>query len=313
VNTPPEPAGGAEGSGAQPRPEGKVEAAGVDPIDPRFDPVGQLDLPAYKFGSLSDNDVRALYARGEWALFRKHEELLAAGLGVEERAKTILGLRSGLRKWTRKLMSNKEVAEQLETLEPHPTFDDLVALYSARGLSDDGIFDAIIESALKRTGDPLQIIAQLDDIKEGDKAPEPTEAPLGSSAAADTDELDIGLVLRPFNSSSDRDIFAARTEDTGTSPDGSGRRAGPLDDEMNSGLARINAEDAVWLVAEAGHEKIGMVFGDLVEGTVNVRIWIHPDHRKKGYGTAALRKSRSEIAAHFPAVPQAIRAPGAEG
>ena len=45
-----------------------------------------------------------------------------------------------------------------------------------------------------------------------------------------------------------------------------------------------------------------MVFGELAGGEVNVRIWIHPEHRKKGYGTAALRKSRSEMAAHFPAV-----------
>ena len=53
-----------------------------------------------------------------------------------------------------------------------------------------------------------------------------------------------------------------------------------------------------------------MVFGELAGGEVNVRIWIHPEHRKKGYGTAALRRSRSELAAVFPAVPLVIRAPG---
>ena len=52
-----------------------------------------------------------------------------------------------------------------------------------------------------------------------------------------------------------------------------------------------------------------MIFGDLVSGEVNVRIWIHPDHRKRGYGTAALRKSRSEMAAYFPAVPLVVRTP----
>ena len=54
-----------------------------------------------------------------------------------------------------------------------------------------------------------------------------------------------------------------------------------------------------------------MVFGDLTAGEVNVRIWIHPDYRKHGYGTAALRKSRSEMAAYFPAVPLVVRAPAA--
>ncbi|AMC62649.1 GCN5-like N-acetyltransferase [Mycobacterium tuberculosis variant africanum] len=58
--------------------------------------------------------------------------------------------------------------------------------------------------------------------------------------------------------------------------------------------------------------KVGMVFGELVHGEVDVRIWIHPDHRKKGYGTAALRKSRSEMAWAFPAVPVVARAPAAQ-
>ena len=54
-----------------------------------------------------------------------------------------------------------------------------------------------------------------------------------------------------------------------------------------------------------------MAFGDLISGEVNVRIWIHPDYRKQGYGTAVLRKSRSEMAAYFPAVPLVVRTPAA--
>ena len=34
-----------------------------------------------------------------------------------------------------------------------------------------------------------------------------------------------------------------------------------------------------------------------------------PTYRKQGYGTAALRKSRSEMAAYFPAVPLVVRTP----
>jgi GNAT superfamily N-acetyltransferase len=75
----------------------------------------------------------------------------------------------------------------------------------------------------------------------------------------------------------------------------------------------IDAEDAVWLVAEKGTQTVGMVFGELAVGEVNVRVWIHPDHRQHGYGTAALRRARSEMAAYFPAVPMVIRAPGAAG
>ncbi|UUO00643.1 GNAT family N-acetyltransferase [Mycolicibacterium novocastrense] len=120
-----------------------------------------------------------------------------------------------------------------------------------------------------------------------------------------------GMALRPFLADTDRDIFAARTQDVREAGDGSRAPAGDLDDEIRAGLRRVDAEEAAWLVAVHGSEKIGMVFGDLVSGEVNVRIWIHPDHRKQGYGTAALRKSRSEMAAYFPGVPLVVRAPAA--
>lgn len=119
-----------------------------------------------------------------------------------------------------------------------------------------------------------------------------------------------GVTLRPFAGTADRDIFSARTDDMQIAGDGSGGSAGAVDDEIRSGLGRIDAEDAVWLVALAGTEKVGMVFGELAGGEVNVRVWIHPEHRKKGYGTAALRKCRSEMASYFPAVPMVVRAPG---
>lgn len=119
-----------------------------------------------------------------------------------------------------------------------------------------------------------------------------------------------GLTLRPFAATADRDIFSARTDDVHLAANGSGGPAGELDEELRSGLGRIDAEDAVWLVALAGPEKVGMVFGELAGGEVNVRVWIHPEHRKKGYGTAALRKCRSEMASYFPAVPMVVRAPG---
>jgi len=119
------------------------------------------------------------------------------------------------------------------------------------------------------------------------------------------------MVLRPFAADADRDIFAARTADVQEAGDGSRAPAGDLEDEIRAGLQRVDAEEAAWLVALHGPLKVGMIFGDLISGEVNVRIWIHPDHRKRGYGTAVLRKSRSEMAAYFPAVPLVVRAPAA--
>ena len=121
------------------------------------------------------------------------------------------------------------------------------------------------------------------------------------------------LMLRPFVADKDRDIFAARTDDVRAAGDGSGAPAGDLDDEIRAAVRRVDAEEAAWLVAIDGSEKVGMVFGELAGGEVNVRIWIHPAYRKRGYGTAALRKSRSEMAAYFPAVPLVVRAPAAGG
>jgi GNAT superfamily N-acetyltransferase len=119
------------------------------------------------------------------------------------------------------------------------------------------------------------------------------------------------LVLRLFSGEGDRDIFAVRTTDVGAKGDGSGGPAGGLDDEISSALARVDNEDAAWFVALDGDQKIGMVFGELAHSEVDVRIWVHPEHRKKGYGTAAMRRARSEMAAYFPGVPLVVRAPSA--
>ena len=119
------------------------------------------------------------------------------------------------------------------------------------------------------------------------------------------------MMLRPFAADRDRDIFAARTDDMRSAGDGTAAPAGDLSDEIRDAVARVAAEEAAWLVAEVGSTKVGMVFGELSGGEVEVRIWINPHHRKRGYGTAALRASRSEMAAYFPAVPLVVRTPAA--
>ena len=131
---------------------------------------------------------------------------------------------------------------------------------------------------------------------------------LGERPASSGDSLE----LRAFSAEDDRDIFAVRTQDMGAAGDGSGGPAGNLDDEIRSALARVDDEEAAWFVAIDSGEKVGMVFGELDHGEVQVRIWIHPDHRQRGYGTAALRKSRSEMAWCFPAAPLVVRTPAAK-
>ncbi|MCB0924093.1 MAG: GNAT family N-acetyltransferase [Mycobacterium sp.] len=155
-------------------------------------------------------------------------------------------------------------------------------------------FDQLTKESRRR------IAAELDDLN----------SQLSFTVAERPASSDDSLRLRPFSHQHDRDIFGVRTDEVGAAGDGSGSPAGSLDDEIQAAVDRLGAEEAAWFVAIDGDAKVGMVFGELAGGEVNVRIWIHPEHRKKGYGTAALRRSRSELAAVFPAVPLVIRAPG---
>jgi ribosomal protein S18 acetylase RimI-like enzyme len=147
-----------------------------------------------------------------------------------------------------------------------------------------------------------QILAELEDLNKQ------LSFTMGERPASSGDTLE----LLAFAADRDRDVFATRTSDMGAAGDGSGGPAGSLDDEIGAALARVDDEEAAWFVAVDSGDKVGMVFGELVNGEVDVRIWIHPDHRKKGYGTAALRKSRSEMAWCFPGVPMVVRSPGVE-
>ena len=95
----------------------------------------------------------------------------------------------------------------------------------------------------------------------------------------------------------------------GAAGDGSGSPAGSIDDEIRAARELHRVEEAAWFVALDGDEKVGMVFGDLAGGEVNVRIWIHPAHRKKGF-------ERLRFAGHgrscrsLPATPLVVRTPG---
>lgn len=167
---------------------------------------------------------------------------------------------------------------------------------------------AAAEAVLRLSFDRLtrvgrrRIAAELENLDSRE-----TAAPVGEPTPVSAHRLQ----LRPFDPHRDRDVFAARTADVQSAGDGSPGPPGELDDEIGRAAARVAAEEAAWFVAEVGVARVGMVFGELTGGEVDVRIWIDPGHRKRGYGTAALRASRSEMAAYFPAVPLVVRAPAA--
>jgi ribosomal protein S18 acetylase RimI-like enzyme len=184
--------------------------------------------------------------------------------------------------------------------------DKAAAVEAIGGLLDTSHVgaEAVLGLSFDRlTKDSRKIIqAELEDLNKQ------LSFTLGERPASSGDSLE----LRAFSADEDRDIFAVRTEDIGAAGDGSGGPAGNLDDEIRSALGRVDDEEAAWFVAIDSGEKVGMVFGELLNGEVQVRIWIHPDHRQRGYGTAALRKSRSEMAWCFPAAPLVVRTPAAK-
>ncbi|AWV48281.1 hypothetical protein JK2ML_1835 [Mycobacterium leprae Kyoto-2] len=194
-----------------------------------------------------------------------------------------------------------EIADAVVEAENKPAaVEAIVKLLDTSRLAAEAVmsmsFDRLTKDSRKK------ILAELEDLnKQLSFTLQERPASLGES-----------LELRPFSGEDDRDIFAARTAEINSAGDGSGGPAGSIDDEIRAALVRVADEEAAWFVAVDSGAKVGMVFGELVHGEVDVRVWICPDHRKKGYGTAALRKSRSEMAYCFPAVPMVARAPAAD-
>lgn len=211
-------------------------------------------------------------------------------------------------------VTRRAIADALMTaLERRHEILDVIVDSSDRASAVDAIAELLgksrigAEAVMNMSFDQLtkesrrQIAAELDDLN----------SQLSFAVGERPASADESLRLRAFSLDDDRDIFATRTQEMGAAGDGSGSPAGALDDELAWARDRVKAEEAAWFVAIDGEHKVGLVFGELKGGEVNVRIWIHPEHRQKGYGTAALRRSRSELAAAFPAVPLVVRTPGA--
>ncbi|MDV3124012.1 alpha/beta hydrolase [Mycobacterium sp. 21AC1] len=98
-------------------------------------------------GSLTDIETGAVYSQFELGLRALNEQMIHDGLSAEDRARTLAGLRSSLRAWTRELMENRPAADWLSANESAPTFEDLVARYEAKGLTGDDVYQAIIDGA----------------------------------------------------------------------------------------------------------------------------------------------------------------------
>ncbi|WP_432669702.1 alpha/beta hydrolase [Mycolicibacterium fortuitum] len=98
-------------------------------------------------GSLTDIETGAVYSQFELGLRALNAQMVNDGRSAEDRARTLSGLRSSLRAWTRELMENRPAADWMAANESNPSFDDLVARYERKGLTGDDVYNAIIDAA----------------------------------------------------------------------------------------------------------------------------------------------------------------------
>ena len=168
------------------------------------------------------------------------------------------------------------------------------------------LLPALLTASTTQAGDDGMLASQRKLAMIGDVETTGTLPPYPPASVRGEEEVSPEAVKAPVSAYrrgalAEGDGLAARIDDLHTAGDGSGGPAGSLDDEIHSALGRLDLEEAAWFVAVEGEEKVGLVLGELVDHEVEVRVWIRPDLRKRGYGTAALRKCRSEMAIYFPA------------
>ncbi len=122
-----------------------------------------------------------------------------------------------------------------------------------------------------------------------------------------------GVRLRPFGTGSDdAELFRLRSAEQ-FDEDGAAWSADRVESERADGLRRVDDESAVWFVCEDiggdAPRSVGLVFGELNGQEVDIAVWVAPQSRQRGYGTAALKQSRSELAAFFPGTVVVVRTP----
>jgi hypothetical protein len=103
----------------------------------------------YAAETLSNAETRTVYTTLELRMREVSDRLDRDGVGLEDRARALYGLRASIRTWTRALMADRETADYLTANEPNPTFDDLVERQRAKGREGDAIYEAIIASATR--------------------------------------------------------------------------------------------------------------------------------------------------------------------
>ncbi|MDV7241060.1 MULTISPECIES: GNAT family N-acetyltransferase [Rhodococcus] len=182
--------------------------------------------------------------------------------------------------------------------------DHAEALTTVAGLLDtsEAYAEAVLNLTFRRLTkeERLRIQSELEDL----------DAKLEWTASDRPASTGRNFRLRPFTpTDEDAELFRRRCAEQ--EEDGTPWSQERIEKERAEGLKRIDDESAAWFVCEdtAENTSVGLVFGELTGREVDVAIWVAPECRKKGYGTAAVKHSRQELAAEFPGTVLVVRAP----
>jgi hypothetical protein len=119
------------------------------PPPPVPDPVGKLHLPNYNPGTLSTEETRGVYLEGEKRMRDLNDQLAKQGVSAEDRAKIMFDQRNALRSWTRDLMADRGLADQLNQNDKNLTWDQVLDKLRGRGYSGEELWDQAIQSATR--------------------------------------------------------------------------------------------------------------------------------------------------------------------
>ncbi|SLG71937.1 hypothetical protein [Mycobacteroides abscessus] len=115
-------------------------------------PSSALGLPDYPHGTLSNDETRTVYTRGELKMKELDAQWAKQGVPVEERAKRMFEMRNSLRGWTRELMSDRSAAEVLKANEKSMTWQQALDKAASRGYTGENAYRYLIDAATRSRG-----------------------------------------------------------------------------------------------------------------------------------------------------------------
>ncbi|RIU27193.1 hypothetical protein D2E89_04040 [Mycobacteroides abscessus] len=115
-------------------------------------PSSALGLPDYPRGTLSNDETRTVYTRGELKMKELDAQWARQGVPVEERAKRMFEMRNSLRGWTRELMSDRPAAEALKASEKNMTWRQALDKAASRGYTGENAYRYLIDAATRSRG-----------------------------------------------------------------------------------------------------------------------------------------------------------------